>query len=76
MRGLRVKVIEPKGASTMKDTLLTVHEVADTLRIKSKTVRKWIYLGRLEAVKIGRSVRVRGSTVETLIREGTRGIQK
>lgn len=56
----------------MEDTLLTVDEVAGTLRITSKTVRKWIYLGRLEVVKIGRSVRVRRSTVETLIRKGTR----
>jgi len=56
----------------MKDTLLTVDEVANALRIKSKTVRKWIYLGKLQFVKIGRSVRVRRSTVEALIREGTR----
>ena len=56
----------------MKDTLLTVDEVAEALRIRSKTVRKWIYLGKLQVVKIGRSVRVRRSTVETLIREGTR----
>lgn len=56
----------------MKDALLTVDEVTDALRIKSKTVRKWIYLGKLQFVKIGRSVRVRRTTIETLIREGTR----
>jgi excisionase family DNA binding protein len=60
----------------MQDALLTVSEVADVLRIRSKTVRKWIYLGKLQVVKIGRSVRVRRSTVERLIREGTRGVQK
>jgi excisionase family DNA binding protein len=56
----------------MKDSLLTIDEVAETLRIRSKTVRKWVYLGKLQFVKIGRSVRVRRSVVETLIREGTR----
>ncbi len=56
----------------MEDTLLTVDEVAGILRIKCKTVRNWIYLGRLEMVKVGRSVRVRRSAVETLIRKGTR----
>jgi excisionase family DNA binding protein len=60
----------------MKDTLLTIDEVADALRIRPRTVRKWLYLGKLQAVKIGRSVRVRQSTVEALIREGTRGFQK
>jgi excisionase family DNA binding protein len=60
----------------MKDTLLRVGEVADALGLKAKTVRKWIYLGRLEVVKIGRCVRVRRSTVDALIRKGTRSFQK
>ncbi len=60
----------------MKDSLLTVDEVAETLKVKSKTIRKWIYLGRLQVVKLGRSVRVPRKAVEALIRKGTRGFQK
>jgi len=60
----------------MKDTLLTVDQVAEALNVKSKTIRKWIYLGKLHVVKLGRAVRVRGTTVEELIRNGTRFSQR
>ena len=56
----------------MKNTLLTVEEVADVLRLKVKTIRKWIYVGRIPFVKLGRSVRISRKTVEDLIRQGTR----
>ena len=54
------------------EALLTVEQVAQALNVKSKTVRKWIYLGKLQIVKIGRNVRIRPETVQILIQKGTR----
>lgn len=52
--------------------LLTVKQVARALNVKIKTVRKWIYLGKLQIVKVGRTVRIRPEVVQTLIQRGTR----
>ena len=58
------------------NTLLTVEQVARALNVKSKTVRKWIYLGKLQVVKLGRAVRIPREAVQSLIREGTRDVRK
>ena len=60
----------------MRDALLTVDEVAEALRIKSKTVRKWIYLGKIRVVKLGRAVRIPQRAVQSLIRAGTKDVRK
>ncbi len=46
--------------------LLTVDEVAEILRISSKTVRKLVRNGRLASIRPGRSVRVLRSSVDGL----------
>ncbi|NKB57329.1 MAG: excisionase family DNA-binding protein [Alphaproteobacteria bacterium] len=38
--------------------MLTVHEVADLLKVKESTVRAWIHDNSLRAVKFGRDWRV------------------
>jgi excisionase family DNA binding protein len=38
--------------------LLTVHETAETLKVKESTVRSWIREKKLRAVKFGREWRV------------------
>lgn len=38
--------------------LLTVHEMAETLKVKESTVRAWIREKKLRAVKFGREWRV------------------
>ena len=49
------------------DELLTVNEVAELLKLNQQTVRNWIAAGDLPAVRIGRRVRVRASTIEDLV---------
>jgi excisionase family DNA binding protein len=46
------------------ERLLTVDEVAERLRVHPITVRRHIKAGRLRAVRIGRSVRVRPHDLE------------
>ena len=51
-----------------KERLLTVREVAERLRVHPITVRRHIKAGRLQAVRVGRSVRVRESDLEAFLR--------
>ena len=51
-----------------EDRLLTVPEVAERLRVHPITVRRHIKAGRLRAVRVGRSVRVRASDVDAYLR--------
>lgn len=54
------------------EELLTVHEVAEQLRVDDTTVRRWIKQGTLEAISLPhigtrQAYRVRRSTIETLL---------
>ncbi len=44
--------------------LLTVHEIAERLRVSPMTVRRYIAAGRLPAVKVGKGVRVRREALD------------
>ena len=46
---------------------LTVLEIATVLRVNPQTVRNWIQHGTLPAVKLGRSVRIRRTDLETYL---------
>lgn len=56
----------------MADILLTLDEVAGMLRVKRRTVQKFIDNGTLEAVKVGGRWRVRPEAVERYLVENTR----
>jgi excisionase family DNA binding protein len=49
--------------------LLTLHEVADLLKVKEATVRTWINNGNLRAVKFGREWRVAHVDLETFVED-------
>ena len=40
---------------------LTVNEVAARLRVSDLTVRRWIWAGKLPAIRVGRILRIRPS---------------
>lgn len=42
----------------LKEPLMTVHEVAEKLKVKETTVRTWVRNNQLRAVKFGREWRV------------------
>lgn len=50
--------------------LLTVEEVADRLRCHPQTVRRFIWSGKLDHVKVGGMVRVPETALQRLIQEG------
>lgn len=55
-----------------EDSLLTVHEVAQRLRVDDTTVRRWITQGSLSAVTLPhydkrRAYRVKQSTIDAML---------
>jgi excisionase family DNA binding protein len=50
--------------------LMTVNEVADLLQISIRQVRRLVANHQLEAIQIGRSVRIRPEALATLLDHG------
>ena len=50
--------------------LLTVKDFASALAVSDAAVRKWIYQGLLEPVKLGRAVRLRRRDRGRIVAEG------
>ncbi len=54
------------------EKVYTVKEVANQLRVDTKTVRKWIRSGELVAIDIGGEYRVRQAALDDFIRRRER----
>ena len=54
----------------MADMFYTPEELAAMLKVTRQAIYSWIQQGRIEAVRIGRTVRIPGAEVERLLREG------
>jgi excisionase family DNA binding protein len=55
------------------DRLLTVQEVAQQLRVNEATVRRWVKIGALDAIKLPHSgkreiYRIRQSTLDSILK--------
>ncbi len=55
--------------------MMTVHEVADFLRVKEATVRKWINQKSLRAVRFGREWRVAPRDLEEFVESHANGLR-
>ena len=51
------------------EELLTVQEVAQYLKLSRSTVWRWCQQGKLNAIKLGRSWRIRWSEVNKLMQD-------
>lgn len=51
----------------LRDPLLTVHEVAEKLKVKDATVRTWVRDKQLRAIKFGREWRVLTKDLEDFL---------
>ncbi len=59
------------------DGLLTVHEIAELLKLNPQTVRNWIDQGRLPAIRVGeRRVRVRRSDLDAYLAARVTGVSR
>jgi excisionase family DNA binding protein len=55
--------------SQLPDRLLTVTEAAALISLQPRTLYKWAYQGRIPAVKLGRALRFRLTTLLRLMAE-------
>ena len=51
------------------DDILTPKEIAEYMKVKDRTVRKWINEARLEAAKIGNRWRIEKEDLEQFIQD-------
>jgi excisionase family DNA binding protein len=49
--------------------LLSLQQAADELGLSIATLRSWVWMRRIESVRLGRSVRIRRSVIEKLIEQ-------
>ena len=54
------------------EKLLNIQEISDLLGVKPSTVRKWVHLGFIPHVKLGRAVRFEKTTLEKWVSEQSR----
>jgi excisionase family DNA binding protein len=55
----------------MLNNLLTIAEAAERLRIRPRTVRRWVTLREIEYVKAGKSIRISEVEIQRIISDGT-----
>ena len=53
--------------SDVSETLYSVRQVADTLGVHPETIRRLIHDGRLDAVRIGRVLRVEANSLDGFV---------
>ena len=58
-------------APNLEDRLLTVAEVADTMRVSNMTVYRLIKSGQLPALRVGKSYRLRRADVNQFLADGS-----
>ena len=61
--------VTPLGDNLSKVSFLTVAEVAALMRVSKMSVYRLIHSGELEAVRFGRSFRVKESAVDAYLRD-------
>ena len=59
----------------LSQPLLTVHETAQTLKVKESTVRSWIRDHKLRAIKFGREWRVAVVDLEKFLNDNANRAQ-
>jgi excisionase family DNA binding protein len=53
------------------EELFTVLEVAERLKVRQRTVKRWLLSGQLRGLKAGRKWRVRLSAIEQFLQDST-----
>jgi excisionase family DNA binding protein len=57
---------------THRESLLTVPEAAESIRLTRAGVRRWILEERIATIRVGRRVLIPGSEIDRILKEGFR----
>jgi excisionase family DNA binding protein len=63
------KVTSSMARAQFEDSLLTVGEVAQIMRVSNMTVYRLIKAGQISAIRVGKNYRIRGRDVERYLSE-------
>ena len=55
----------------MDERYFTIEEIATRFKVTRQTVQNWLREGKLDSVKLGRSRRILGSSVDKMLVEGS-----
>jgi acetyl-CoA synthetase len=55
------------------EPLLTIAEVAEKLRVTTKTVRQWLQRGQMRGIKAGKLWRIPESAIDEFLKRPVRG---
>lgn len=59
------------GSTSLPDSLMTVAEVAEVLRVSRMTVYRLIKAGELAALRVGKNYRIRRQDLESYLASGS-----
>lgn len=60
--------MDGRAVSNGRPKLLTVREVADTLRLSRMTIYRLVHAGEIRSVRVGRSFRIPRTAVDEILR--------
>lgn len=60
----------PAPSTSAHQALLTARDVAQSLNVSERSVRRWIATGELPVVRLGRTVRIRPQALDALLERG------
>ena len=69
----RPKETGPAGRPPLPPQLLSIGDVADTLQVSDKTVRRWIERGEMPIHRVGRQIRISAADLATFVRARREG---
>jgi excisionase family DNA binding protein len=64
--------MEGEQMNSHRESLLTVPEAAESLRLTRAGVRRWILDARIATIRVGRRVLIPGSEIDRILKEGFR----
>ncbi len=59
-----------------KDKIMGIKEAAELLGVKIDTLYSWVYLRKIEHIKVGRLVKFKQSTIDNFVRTHTVAVQE
>jgi excisionase family DNA binding protein len=71
----KIEMIKGKTQNLNVGELLTIDELSEILKTKQKTIRQWVYQGKIPSIKINGLLRFASAEIESWISHQARGGQ-
>ena len=58
-----------KTIDELKNELLSLNDVCEILKVKPRTIYNWIYMRKIQPVRVGRSIRFRRTMIDNFLKQ-------